>query len=165
MSPAASASGVASSTTRPPSNSLPVDRAEASARTRSNPRSRRRRSVTPPTAPVAPTTAIRGSGTDALLGVAAEAVVHRLHRPLDLARTHDAGNPDGRSRDDLDVDVGLAESLEHVGGDTWMALHPGADEGHLRDVGVVDDALRADLGGEDAENRLRCGEIRLRQRE
>src|SRR5712691_8798442 len=122
MSPAASASGVASSTTNPPSNSLPADRVEANARTCPYPRSFRSCSVTPPTAPVAPTTAMRGSGTDALLGVAAEPVVHRLHRPLDLGRPHHAGNADRRSRDDLDVDVGFAEGLEHVGGDTWMAL-------------------------------------------
>src|SRR6266852_6149581 len=137
MSPAASAFGVASSTTSPPSNSLSADRADANARTCPYPRSFRSCSVTPPTAPVAPTTAIRGSGTDALLGIAAEPVVHRLHRSLDLGRSHDARDANRRGGDDLDVDVGVAECLEHVGGDAWMALHPGTDQGHLCDVGVV----------------------------
>src|SRR5439155_18835379 len=165
MSPAASVSGVASSTTSPPSNALPADRAEASARTRPYPRSRRSLSVTPPPAPVAPTTAIRGSGTDALLRIAAEAIVHRLHGTIDLGRPYDARDTDRRGRDDLDVDAGLAQRLEHVRGDAWMALHSGTDEGHLRDDRVVDETLRGDLRREDLENRLRRGEVRLRKRE
>src|SRR5690242_12629143 len=104
MSLAASASGVASSTTVPSASVEPADREEAKARTCLKPRSRRIRIVTPPTAPVAPTTATRASRIDALLGVEAELAVDGLHRLLDLRGAHHARNADRRRRDDLDVD-------------------------------------------------------------
>ena len=91
MSPASSASGVASSTTSPPSNCLPVDRAEANARTCPDPRSLRSWIVTVPTAPVAPITAMRASSTDALLGVASQPVVDSLNRALDSGGPQNAG--------------------------------------------------------------------------
>src|SRR5947208_1839066 len=107
MSPAASPSGVASCTRVPSPSIDPADREEAKARTCSKPRSRRIRMVMLPTAPVAPTTAIRTSRTDPLLGVEAELVVDRLHRPLDVGGADDAGDTDRGGRDDLDVDPGF----------------------------------------------------------
>src|SRR5262249_22917568 len=115
ISPAASASGVASSTGVPSSSVEPAERADANARTRSKPRSRRMRIVTAPTAPVAPTTATRASRTDALLGEEPELRVHRAHGVLDLRGADDARDADRRRRDDLDVDACLGEGLEHVG--------------------------------------------------
>src|SRR5436309_7281901 len=112
MSPAARASGVASSTTTPPSSSLPADRAEANARTCWYPRALRICSVTPPTAPVAPTTAMRGSGTDALLGVAAEPLVDGLHRTLYLGGAHDAGDDDSGRVGERDAVTRVADRVE-----------------------------------------------------
>ena len=86
----ASASGVASSTRIPPASLLPADRADANARTFSWPRSRSSRIVTAPTAPVAPTTAMRASGTDPLLGEEPELLVHGADRALDVTGPHDA---------------------------------------------------------------------------
>src|SRR5215470_6487431 len=164
MSPA-SASGVASSTSVPSARVDPADRAEAKARTFSNPRSRRIRTVTVPTAPVAPITATRASRIDTLLGQDPELVVHRSHRPLDFGCTYDTRDADRRRRDDLDVDSGLRQSLEHVGGHAGMALHAGADERHLCDLVVEIDRRRADVGGELIEDRLGGCEVALRQRE
>ena len=48
------------SSTRSPRTSIPADHAEANAWTSSKPRSSSKSSITPPTAPVAPTTAILG---------------------------------------------------------------------------------------------------------
>src|SRR5437588_9723731 len=161
----ASASGVASSTTIPQSSVRPAERADANARTFSWPRSRSSRMVPAPTAPVAPPTAMLPSGTDALLGEEPELLVHGAHGTLDVAGAHDARHADGGRGDDLDVDARVGERLEHVGGDAGMALHARADEGNLRDVGVVRDPPRADLLAEPLERRLCSGKIRLRQRE
>src|SRR5581483_12361872 len=104
----------------------PADRFDANVRTFSYPRSARIDSRTPPTAPVAPTTATRVSGMRPLLGVQLELLVHGLHRALDLGGADDAGDPDRGRRDDLDVDPGVGERLEHVRGDAGVAAHAGA---------------------------------------
>src|SRR5205814_5130668 len=134
----------ASSTTGAPWSSRPADGLDANTRTCSYPRSASRRRVPPPTAPVAPTPPIRaGSGTDALLGEEAELLVHGPHGGLDLGAADDAGDSDRRRGDDLDVDAGFGERLEHVRGDARVALHSRADERHLPDLGVVEDAASA----------------------
>src|SRR5258708_18113338 len=98
-------------------------------RTFSYPRARSRSSVTVPTAPVAPTTPIDGcSAIDALLRERLEARVHDLHRTLDMCRADHARDADRRRRNDLDVDPGLRKRVEHVGRDTRMTLHAGADQ-------------------------------------
>jgi hypothetical protein len=101
----------------------------------------------------------------ALLGVEPELVVNGLHGPLDVGRAHDAGDADRRRRDDLDVDPGLGEGLEHVRGDAGMALHACADERHLCDFVVDLAGPRPDVGGELVEDGLRGREIALRERE
>ena len=67
------------------------------------------------------------------LGIAPEAVVDGPHGPLDVVRAHEAGDPDRRGRDDLDVDAGLGERVEHVRRDARVRLHARADQRDLRD--------------------------------
>ena len=68
----------------------PAERAEAKARTSSNPRSASSSSVTVPTAPVAPTTPMRTSGIAAArpLGAEVEDLVEGSHGPLDGCLRH-----------------------------------------------------------------------------
>jgi hypothetical protein len=73
--------------------------------------------------------------------------------------------PDRRRGDDLDVDAGLGERVEHVGRDARMALHSRADERDLRDLRVAHDAGRPDLARGLLEDRLRGRQVRLRHRE
>src|SRR5438270_6593669 len=78
----------------------------------------------------------------------AEAIVHDLDGARDLALAHHAGDSDRRGRDDPDVDAGLSERVEHVGGHAGMALHPRPDERDLRDLAVEREAARAHLTGD-----------------
>ena len=91
--------------------------------------------------------------------------MHRLDGTLDVGRAHDARDPDRRGRDDLDVDPGGGERLEHVGGDAGVRAHPGADQGDLRDVRVLREPGRADLLAARLEDRLGDREVGLRERE
>src|SRR5919198_4185912 len=116
-SPAASASGVASSTTSSPpayGTFAPADLAEANARTCSNPRSASSSSATVPTAPVAPTTPTRSSGMTPLRlrGCQLERLVQRPHRPLDVLLGHVEGDLDRRGRDELRLDGEVAQCGE-----------------------------------------------------
>src|SRR5437870_3368135 len=144
-SPAASASGVASSISTPPTVD-PAERADAKARTRPKPRSASSSSVTGPTAPVAPTTPTRRSGMRALrLGsVELEDAVQRLHRGLDLVAGDEARDLDRRGGDDLRLDAELLEGRKRLRRHSGMALHPGSDDAHLAEV-LASRPARADV--------------------
>src|SRR5919201_3232081 len=122
----------------------PAERSEANATTSSagKARSRITPSIVLPTAPVAPTTptlmappecgpASRDHRPVVALGILAadrvlaerERRVEVAHRPLDVGLAHDAGDLDGRGRDHLDVDAGVAEHREGLGRDARVALH------------------------------------------
>jgi hypothetical protein len=94
-----------------------------------------------------------------------ELLVNRGDGSLDVVGPHDARDTDGRRRQDLDVDVGLGERLEHVGRDPGVRLHAGSDERHLPDVRVGLDALRADLRAYRPQNGLGASKVVLRKRE
>src|ERR687897_194375 len=105
----------ACSAARSPLTSRPAERADANARTSSQPRSRRSCSVIVPTAPVAPTTPMRGCLAKL------ERLVERLHRAVDVGRGNVAGDLDRGGRDDRRLDAGLLERREGLGGDAGMA--------------------------------------------
>src|SRR5207237_6254963 len=128
-SPRESASGVASSTVQP-ATSRPAERADANTRTCSKPCSRKRPSVTEPTAPVPPTTPMR------VCLAKLERLVERLHRAVDLAGRHVAGDLDRRGGDDGGRDPLALERRERLRCDSRMALHAGADHRHLAEVGA-----------------------------
>src|SRR4051812_21380218 len=94
-----------------------------------------------------------------------EAVVHRLHGAVDVARADQARDPDRRGRVDRDVDAGLRERVEHVRRDARVRLHPGADERDLRDLRVGGDVLAPDGARDLLQHRLRRREIGLGHRE
>src|SRR5687768_13006539 len=124
--PAASTSGVASSTVSP-ATCFPAERAEAKTRTCPYPRSRSSSSVIVPTAPVAPTTPMRGSAK-------VEGLVEGLHGPVDIGARHVASDLDRRGRDDRRLDPGRLERGERLGRDAGVALHPRPDQADLAQV-------------------------------
>src|ERR687887_454873 len=132
-SPAASASGVASSTTRP-RTSLPAERADAKTRTSSKPRSASRSTATRPTAPVAPITATLGMLPLRFGRVELERLVEDPDRGLDLVAADVAGDLDRRGGDDLGLDSRAGEALEGLGRHAGVALHPRADHADLAEV-------------------------------
>src|SRR5215211_4524417 len=84
--------------------------------------------VTRPTAPVAPTTPMRGS-----LGKT-EGLVQRADGSVDVAARHVARDLDRRGRDDRRGDPRRLERLERLGGDSRVALHARANERDLAEV-------------------------------
>src|SRR6185312_681328 len=99
------------------------------------PRSARIASTSGPTAPVAPTTATRGSGMRRpALGqfqLDLERVVQRQHRLVHLVAGDHAGHLDRGGGDHAHVDAVIGEGLKHARGHTRMALHAGADHADL----------------------------------
>src|SRR3712207_6444220 len=153
--PAASASGVASSTrssSSPNGTRRPAERALANAWTSVKPRSARSSSVTVPTAPVAPTTPTRGpvpdpatrpakfpdEGSDMLaLRVRApelEGVVQRADAPLDVLARDEERDLDRRRRDEVRPDAKPVERRERASSDARVASHPRAHDAHLREL-------------------------------
>ena len=68
---------------------------------------------------------------------------------LDPGFIDDAGDPDFRGRNQLNIDALLAERAEHPGSITRGILHPGADDADLAQFGIRDDFFGV--------NRLRNG--------
>src|SRR5918995_3129185 len=151
-SPAASASGVASSTVTPPIT-LPAERADAKSRTSSYPRSRSRSTVTVPTAPVAPTTPMRGLAK-------VEGLVQGLHGPVDVGRGDVTGDLDRGGRDEGRLDADGLERRERLRRDAGVTLHAGADEADLPEV-----VAGAPRHAESFERPRRVGTILDRRRE
>src|SRR5918994_1649110 len=118
----------ACSAARSPLTSRPAERADANARTSSQPRSRRSCSVIVPTAPVAPTTPMRGPLAKL------ERLVQRAHGTVDVRTRHVAGDLDRRRAHDWSLDSRALERRERLGRDARMALHAGADQAHLAQV-------------------------------
>src|SRR3954471_1859214 len=167
---AASTDSSRTSTSRPANGTVrPALRAEANGTNSStaNRRSSKIRAISRPTAPVAPITATfirpsyrRPSSNLPLTssdlrdrGVQPEALVHDLERSIAVGSTDHARHPDRRRGDHLDVDALGREGVEHVARHAGVRLHPGPDEGNLRDVVVDREPLGADLGGERLESR------------
>src|SRR5262249_8496223 len=84
---------------------------------------------TPPTAPVAPTTATLG--TDPLQ---LERLVQRDDRALEVGIGNVAGDLDRRRRDPPRLDAELVERREGLRRDAGVALHSRSDDGHLAEV-------------------------------
>src|SRR4051812_14299225 len=125
--------GVASSTAMS-RTSRPAERTDASRWTSSKPRSSSRSTITPPTAPVAPTTATLGMLPLRLRGVELERPVQRRHRALDLVGAQVAGDLDRRGGDDLGLDPVVRQRLEGLRRNAGMAFHARADHAHLAEV-------------------------------
>src|SRR4029077_17432927 len=108
---------------------LPAERLEAKARTCPSPRSASSSRVTLPTAPVAPTTPIRGSAMLALRfrALELECGMQRLDGLLDLSACDEAADLDRRRSDDHRLNPELLERGEHLRGHSGVAPHPGAD--------------------------------------
>src|SRR5215203_7199574 len=132
--PAASASGVASATTRPSASVVPAERSEAKGRTSSKPRSASSSSVTAPTPPVAPITPTLGMLALGLGGIELEGPVQLQDCSLDVLAAHVTGDLDRRGDHDLELDSGCRKRLESPRRHTRMALHPRADHTHLAQV-------------------------------
>src|SRR6185437_14711475 len=127
---------------------LPADRFEATRRISPQTFLRDESSshMTVPTAPVAPTTTKLGNspmiglpsgpGIDHRFDVTAEVerVVHGPHRGVQAGVAADDGHPDLRGRNHLDVDSGLRQRREELGGDPWVRPHARADQRELPDV-------------------------------
>src|SRR4029078_8161855 len=116
------------------------ERADAKTRTLSWPRSRSKRSVTAPTAPVPPTTPMRGALTKL------EWLVQSSDCAVDLVGTHVTGDLDRRGRHHSGLDALPLERGEGLGRDARVALHAGADHRHLGEV-----LARAPVGVERVE--------------
>src|SRR5918994_5512620 len=126
---------------------MPSLRADASGRSSvtGKPRSSSTRSIVPPTAPVAPTTATLNIGTGEVLaglptgGLArqVEGVVEGPHRPLDLAPVDDDRDADRARVDHLEVDALVGEHAEHLGRDAGLGLHARPDQRDLADLVVA----------------------------
>src|SRR5919109_124613 len=162
-SPAPSASGVASSIGSAPSPNgaaEPADRAEANARTWPKPRSASSARVTGPTAPVAPTTAMRGSamGSGRLGAVELERGVQGLDGGLDLFARDEAGDLDRGGGDDVRQDADGLESRERLRGHSRMTPHARPDDAHLAEV-----LARRPLDAEAFEDSLGLGAIGRRE--
>src|SRR4051794_2046560 len=155
----ASVSGVASSTRRP-RTSFPADRADASSETSWKPRSSRRSIMTPPTAPVAPTTATLGMLPLRFGRVELEGGVQRGDRRLDLVAAQVAGDLDRRRRHDLRLDPVIGEGRERLGGDARVALHAGSDHADLAEI-----VARAPVDAETVEHLRGCVAVLGRRRE
>ena len=133
-SPAASASGVASSTTRP-SISLPAERADANRRTSSKPRSRKRSTITRADCaggaddadPQACWRSASGASSSKAWCSAATAVSTSSVRDV-------AGDLDRRGRHDLGLDAGVGQRREHLRRHARVALHARADHADLAEV-------------------------------
>src|SRR5690606_23620760 len=103
--------------------------------------------MTPPTCPVAPTTATLTpcamSATrpcvdhGLALGVEVEGSVHRSHGIVELVGAGHDGHADLRGGDHLDVDPGVAQRPEELRGDARARLHARAHERELADLVVV----------------------------
>src|SRR5215217_3504531 len=113
---------------------LPADRSDANGTISSagNERSRMTPRIVLPTAPVAPTTATRMS--------AHPRSVVAPHVLGDVGSAHDARDLDRGRGDHLDVDAGVAQDAEGLGGDARVRLHSRADERDLAHVGIGLDA-------------------------
>src|SRR5262249_57203266 len=105
---------------------------EANGRTSPKPRSASSSSVTWPTAPVAPTTPIRGSAMRPLRlrALELERRVQRLDGLLHLVARDEASDLDRRRAHDRGLDPEFLERREHLRRHARMALHPGADDAH-----------------------------------
>src|SRR3954452_19175143 len=84
---------------------------------------------TPPTAPVAPTTAILGTGLLQL-----ERLVQRDDRALEVGIGDVAGDLDRRRRDHLRLDAQLVERRERLRRNARVPLHPPSDARALPEV-------------------------------
>ena len=156
----------------------PAERAEASGTTSraAKPRSPITSSIVEPTAPVAPTTATRGSAlgrahrgppssrsTSSLPSSNASCSARTASRHA-VGGDH-AGDLDRRGGDHLDVDLLFAEGLEHLRRDAGMAAHAGADHRDLAHLLVGDHVLEAQLAGEPLERPPRGAQVRPRHGE
>src|SRR5690606_25186964 len=153
---------------------LPAERAEAKNRTAAtgSSRSSRRRRITAPTWPVAPTTATftpcsemvtmsaPRSRVDDRLAVDAvelERGVHGAHGVVQRVRAGDHRDADLRGGDHLDVDAGVAQRAEQPRRDSGVRLHARAHERQLADLVVELQRVEPDL-------RLQRGQRRHRRR-
>src|SRR5919108_4785184 len=112
--------------------------------------------VTPPTAPVAPTTPIRASVDDE---VKLERLVERADGPADVPGRDMAGDLDRRGGHDLDGDSLGVQRGERLRGDPGMALHSRPDQAHLPEV-VARRPLDAEAVGDGLDVRPGLGRRR-----
>src|SRR2546421_683222 len=149
----ASASGVASSTRSPPI-SLPAERLEANSVRSSKPRSRSRSTMTPPTAPVAPTTPILGMLALRFGGVELEGPVQGGDGLVHLVAPQVAGDLDRRGCHHGRLDADAGQRFERLRRDAGVALHAGADHADLAKV-----VARAPLDAEPVQHTGRRGAV------
>src|ERR1035437_9257111 len=88
-----------------------------------------------------------------------EGLVERPDGGLDLILGDHSGDADLRRRDDLDVDAGLGERREHLGGVARGILDPGADDGDLGHGRVGRHLAEAQLPNDRLEDALGLREI------
>src|SRR5919112_430675 len=68
------------------------------------------------------------------VGAEVERVVHRADGDVDVGVAADHGDADLRGADQLEVDAGIGQRAEELGGDAGVRAHTGTNQRHLADV-------------------------------
>src|SRR4029077_8110570 len=74
-----------------------------------------------------------------LRAVKLKSLVQRLNRAIHLATVNQAGYPNLRRRDHVDIYLLLGKRREHPRGMPRVMLHSSADDRHFRQLGAADD--------------------------
>ena len=74
-----------------------------------------------------------------------ELVMDSLDRLVGVLLVDENGDLDLAGADHLDVDLSVVERLEHLGGNTGVALHARADDRDLGDLVVIEHFLGAEV--------------------